>query len=153
MKQKKKLFYLFLCVYLFVNCTSKETTTFVNNKVIEKDTVYINTGSPISDDLYFSINKISIGDYWEKNDESDCFYYYRLLLTSLEERHSIYVEEIKIIDDSKVEMVKRFEIKPDIFGEVYYSEPPDIVNWLSPTVVKLLINEKELDLDIKDVNK
>jgi hypothetical protein len=135
-----------------MSCSSKEAANDVIIKdtvnIVVKDTIYITNESIISNDLYFSINSIYHGGYWEKEDDNDYYFYYRLLFTSIEEVYYIYVEEIKIISDSKVELVKRIEIVPKIFGQEYYREPPKIIDWFSSTIVELLINGEKYNLDI-----
>jgi len=139
---------------IFVNCSSKEKgnnlaknyAIAVKDTVVITDTVYISENTSITDDFYFSIGKISIGDYFEKN--GDAYYYYRLLFTSVAERYYLYIEELKIIDDGKVKLIKRFNVNPQIFGQDYYNYPPEIIDWVSSIVVKLLIDEKEYNLDI-----
>jgi len=141
---------------IFINCSSKEkgnsltknNTIAIRDTVVIKDTIYISENASVTDDFYFSIGKISIGDYWEKKDDIDYNYYYRLLFTSVEERYYLYIEEIKVDDDSKVKLINRFKVNPQTFGQDYYNYPPEIVDWISPTIVKLLINKKEYNLDI-----
>lgn len=142
------LLFILLCVFLF-NCSSKETSKITNNRVIEKDTIYINSQSSISDNLYFSINGISVGDYWENENDPDYYYYYRFLFASIEERKYLYAEEIKIIDDGKVKLIKRIEVLPEIFGLDYYLDSPQVIRWTSPITLKLLINKKEYELNIR----
>ena len=121
-----------------------------NDTVFIRNTVYIEEESAISDDFYFSINSIYAGNCWEKEND---WYYYRILFTSIEEQDYIYIEEIKIIADSKVKLIKRTKIQPKLFGIEFFGldsfhYKPELIEWISPTVVKLLIEKKEYKLDI-----
>ena len=156
MQAEKSFIVLVLFCMCFFNCSSKKeantlnTTTALIDTVIIRDTIYLDKESSISDDLYFSINSIYNGNYWEKEYDDEYWYFYKILLSSIGERKYIYVEKIQIIDDSKVKMIKRTKIPPSIFGRDsdYYYHSPALIDWISPTIVKLLIEKKEYNLDI-----
>jgi len=139
----------------FLGCSAEtaELDGKKNDTVFICDTVYLEEKSAISDDFYFSINSIYAGNCWEKENDGDYWYYYRILFTSIEEQDYIYIEEIKIIADSKVKLIKRTKIQPQLFGiESFgldsFHYKPELIEWISPTVVKLLIEKKEYKLDI-----
>jgi hypothetical protein len=155
---QKRNYLILLCIFFtsFFSCSFKKDanaldTNIVADTVIIRDTIYIDKESSIDDDLYFSISSIySDGGCWEKEHDDEYWYYYKILFSSIEERNYIYVEEIQIIGDSNVKMIKRTKISPKVFGRDsdYYYYPPKFIDWISPTVVKLLIEEKEYNLDI-----
>jgi hypothetical protein len=152
MSRQILLFTIHVFFITLISCSSREVTNEVIIKdtvsVVVKDTIYITKDPIISNDLYFSINNIYNGGYWEKENDNNYYFYYRLLFTSIEEIYYIYVEEVKIISDSKVELVKRMEIVPKIFGQEYYHEPPEVIDWVSSTVIELLINGEKYNLNL-----
>jgi len=155
MQKKGCVTILYFFFISFCSCSSNKDTNTLNptnivDTLIIRDTVYVDNEFSISDDFYFSINSISMGGTWEKEYDDEYSYYYRMLFSSIEECNYIHVEEIQIIGDSKVKMIKRTKISPKIFGynSDYYYYHPVLIDWISPAVVRLLIEEKEYNLDI-----
>ena len=83
------VFFVILLFFLDCCCSkhSKDNPfgimDIVTDTIFIRDTIYLDKEYSISDDLYFSINEIYNGDSWEKKDDADYDYYYRLLFSSI----------------------------------------------------------------------
>jgi len=120
--------------------------------VFIRDTIFVEKKTSISDDLYFSIRSIHYGGNWEKEND-DYSYYYKILECSVEETGWIEIEEIRIIYDGKIELVKREKIQPSVFG-LEYDTSISLIKWISPKVVRFSIwvgKWEQYDLDISNM--
>jgi len=113
------------------------------------DTIYLKDSCIIPDYLYLSINRLYNGNSWSNNDDDEFFY--RILLSSIEELEYIYVEQIQIIGDSQCKLVKRIMVSPKVFGMDYFINEIKFIEWISPTKILLSIGDIEFKFDIKQM--
>ena len=150
---RKKIYLILSCVlYMsFFSCTSKKTNTLNGTsiavdtvKIFVRDTIYITDSCLFPDHIYLYVNYITNSRVWGSDD------IYRIVFTSVEEMRSIYLEKFQIMESDGLKFIERTKIPPEIFEDEfnYYAYHPKIIEWVSPTVAKLLINEKEYNLDI-----
>ena len=165
---KTKIFLIISCCFfvVFLGCsTDKKNANVQNETVLQVDTIFVrdtvflyreysvstmsttNTPTSIDNYIYLTLNRIFWGNSrWEAwQDEQGKSFVYRLLSTH---KGRLYVEKIGWIGSyDEHYLANRVEICPQIFGMddfVFLQK----VEWISPTIVKLLVNDKEYALDI-----
>lgn len=129
MKQSTALLF-YIIILPFISCGQIQKNEKGENRVNEPI---------ISNNLYLSLDSISNGESWLENNDKQFFY--RILLSSIEESKYVYVELIEILEEGSLQFIKRDEIVPEMFGFDYYSYSPEIIKWHSPSVIEMKINQ------------
>lgn len=146
---------VFFLIFIFTQCSNKSN---YNDKISENksktslvplgiDTLCVKDTCIITQELYFSLNFITNGESWIE-EASNNEHYYRILITSVEENYRLFVEKILICDDSKVELISRIQIAPQLFGLEFFSIEPIFVEWISPTKLRFKIENINYTFDL-----
>jgi hypothetical protein len=121
-------------IILYTSSYSSKTTT--NQCVIDYE-------------LYYSISFLTDGEVFEINDKT---YFYRLLFCQSEESYSMHIETVEIIDDGKVNLIKRVNVSKSI-GFDYINEPIQFLDWISTNSFKAKINGEDNIFKIDEILK
>ena len=167
-----KNYLLLLCLFcLCIGCSRSQQGTpasFDENVVIVRDTIVrevvrtvvrdretappvfvaiANISFPADDTILVTSTRISRGPTWDDGQEN--FFFYQLLLSNIGEINRIHVEKIGWLDiGDQLYLANRVEVHSEVFGQKWGLWFPEVIKWISPTIVRILTNNREYDLDI-----
>jgi len=173
--QTKNHLVLLCLFFLCLGCSGNQHGVFGNlddNTVTIRDTVYIRdtifvykkvlshsevipltyvaiarNSLPADGVTHLTLTRIAKGCAWRDEQGNEVFY--QLLFGSAGENFHMNIEKIGFTSGDGVYLVNRMAVYPQVFGQSWYRFPPELIKWISPTVVRLLIDrDKEYDLDI-----
>lgn len=139
---------LFLSITTVIACTktksgqkeSNNLDTINNSKQL---TIEKKVSSP---DFYLFIDDIYLGDVWESGSDN---YFYRLIEVSREESKSIYLEKIKLVGESDLELIDRKDISDNI-NSIMQSEIAtfSLKKWINNSEVIVDVNGEKLQINL-----
>ena len=153
----KKNNMLWLLLLLLVGCSNQgskggkentllnQDTLIVHEMMVVTDTIYIHDvmdDSCVSKQYYSAIYQIERGDNFEPSDDSDNYFYYRLVFSAEEEQNQLYVEKYEIVFDGIFDLKSRVLLRPSMLTHEMLYPNIAFVKWQSPQVVKLCLEDK-----------
>lgn len=100
------------------------------------------------EEIYSYLTSIYIGDVWD-DDKAMKSYYYRILICTVEETASVYVELFEVKEGDVSILIDRNMLTPKIFDDERLRLTPELIEWISPTKVRLKANDKVKIINIK----
>ena len=148
-----KIIVLLLSVIIFTGCFGKvggngrdaNDSSLVDMESI-RDTVYINNDPVVPEYIYLNIDSLSLGDPF--TDRIGNYGFYRLVFSSSEETQSFHIEKIDIVGEGILKLDKRFTIPYDKLGLDFVNPRIGLIEWVSPEVIVLVVNDKKVKLDL-----
>ncbi|MBP1631115.1 MAG: hypothetical protein H6Q15_2008 [Bacteroidetes bacterium] len=151
--KKNNLILILTCVFFYLAssnvCYAKQERNYSENKFVNKnyDKYDSISNCKFPEEIYNYLTSIYLGDVWE-DDKTTKSYYYRILVCTIEETASVYVELFEVMDGDITILVDRNKLSPKIFDDEKFRLTPELLEWLSPTKIRLKANDNVKLIDI-----